>query len=424
MTPALRWVGGDARERIAQARLECYGAARKDHARYQEGVQRETQAPPGEVEWLLAERGTRLQGTVTAWALHMWVRGARVPCQGVAWVGTTRPERRKGGAAAAAASSGAPSEKRTGVATELMLETVRHAREREQVVSALMPFRATFYEHFGYGIVERRCHWTVPLTLLPTGDTDGMRYYEPADLPEMSRTRQRIVEQGQCDIERSDWWWSQWLHWAEDGLIVVDRPREDGPVPGWLWFVEQRESDRPNVRVLDAGYDSPESFARQLRFLGGLRDQYAAAVVTTPYDYPLNWVLRERQLGPNPTTYPTADVRVITRMMLRVLDHKRLLEAMRWQAEARGRAVIAVQECEGGVSRFGIDVADGRAAVQPSAATPDVEMPDRIWAPIICGALSASDAAQAGLLSLRNARVLPLLDACAVPPRPFCREAF
>ena len=32
----------------------------------------------------------------------------------------------------------------------------------EQVISALMPFRGSFYEHFGYGIAECRCTWTVP----------------------------------------------------------------------------------------------------------------------------------------------------------------------------------------------------------------------------------------------------------------------
>jgi predicted acetyltransferase len=425
MSHTLRWVGAEEADRIAEARLRCYASASKELQRFREELQREAQAPLGAAEYLLAEGAGRLLGTTTAWALTMWVRGGSVPCQGVAWVGTARTQRRKGGAATRAEAGGLPAGAgRSGVATELMFETVRRAREREQVVSALMPFRATFYEHFGYGVVERRCAWTVPLTLLPAGDADGYRYYEPGDLPEMRRTRQQAVESGQCDIERTDWWWAQWLRWAEDGFLVVDRPRDDGPVRGWTAFSEFRERDQLLVRVNDLGFDTPESFARFLRFLGSLRDQYAAALFTTPIDWPVNWMLRERQLVWRPTTYPTADGQLGTRMMLRVLDHRRFIEAMSLRPETRGRAIIAVHESEGGVSRFGVEIEGGRAMVRASDATPDVEMPDHVWAPVVCGAVPASDAAQAGIIVVHNARALPLLDAFAAGPKPFCREAF
>ena len=91
-------------------------------------------------------------GTATSLpSLAMWVRGGRVPCQGVAWVGTIKTHRR---------GARVPGD---GIASRIMRETLRLGRERGQVVSALMPFRGSYYEHFGYGIVERRCTWTVPL---------------------------------------------------------------------------------------------------------------------------------------------------------------------------------------------------------------------------------------------------------------------
>ena len=85
-------------------------------------------------------------------------------CQGVAWVGAIKTHRRRGGSD-------------PGVATTVMREVVRHARDRGDACSALMPFRASYYQHFGYGVVERRHEWTVPIAALPTGDCDGVRFY-------------------------------------------------------------------------------------------------------------------------------------------------------------------------------------------------------------------------------------------------------
>src|SRR5205085_9701224 len=129
--------------------------------------------------------------TATALSLTCWVRGSPLPCQGVAWVGTVRTRRRAGGEGGEG-----------GIASRLMHETLRKARERGQVLSALMPFRASFYEHFGYGVVERRCDWTIPLSLLPTGEYDGFRFGGPDDRPAVAACHQRAVERGQCDMER------------------------------------------------------------------------------------------------------------------------------------------------------------------------------------------------------------------------------
>src|SRR5690606_4065439 len=108
-----------------------------------------------EADYLLVERQGQAIGTATSYPLHMWVRGSRVACQGVGYVGTVRTERRKG-------------LQGPGVATVVMRQILDLAREQGQVVSALMPFRASYYEHFGYGVVERRNDWTIPLSLLPT----------------------------------------------------------------------------------------------------------------------------------------------------------------------------------------------------------------------------------------------------------------
>ena len=83
-------------------------------------------------------------GTATSLSMTMWVRGGAVPCEGVRSVGTGSDHRRRTGHGDGA--------------------DFRYARDptRWRDVSKSVShcaFRASFYEHFGYGLVERRQEW-------------------------------------------------------------------------------------------------------------------------------------------------------------------------------------------------------------------------------------------------------------------------
>src|SRR5688572_4175204 len=132
MSLQLRWVNDDERDLVAETRLRCYASGTKNLDRYREMIR--TDGRPKAGDFLLAERDGEAIGTTTSLSMTMWVRGAALPCQGVAWVGTIRTARRQ----TTGDGRGA------GVASQLMHETVRKGRQREQVVSALMPFRASF----------------------------------------------------------------------------------------------------------------------------------------------------------------------------------------------------------------------------------------------------------------------------------------
>ena len=193
MPTHLRWVGDADLDRVALCRLRCYAPADKQIDDFQSRVRSDARSSPG--DFLLAEDDAgHAVGTATHLAMDLWARGGRVPCQGVAWVGAIKTMRRKGGDG-------------PGVATAVMREVVRHGRERGDACSALMPFRGSFYEHFGYGVVERRHEWTVPIAVLPAGDFDGVRFYEPGDFAARADCLRRVNRAGQCDIERIDDHW-------------------------------------------------------------------------------------------------------------------------------------------------------------------------------------------------------------------------
>lgn len=415
MALQMRWMGEDALDRLAQARVHCYGTGLKDLQRFQEWIRFDGRARPG--DFLLAQRDGADVGTATSMSMHLWARGGRVPCQGVAWVGTVRTHRRRARGS------------ERGIASQIMDEVLHIGRERGDVISALMPFRASFYEHFGYGVVERRCTWTVPLTVLPTGDFDGLEVFAP-DAGEAPAVRgalaachQRCVEAGQCAIERTEAGWQLFYKRCEDGFLVVDRD-SDGLVRGYIAFTRALENGRETINVTDCVYQDLPALRRQLCFMESLRDQYAVASLTLPVDLPLNWMLREPQIPHRPVSHPTAESRLFTRMQVRILDHERFVSAVHFPPDRRAKVIVSVRETEGRESRFELDYADGRASVAPSSASTEFGCDDRIWAAVACGALTATEAARLGLAEAANEQALRALDVFAIGPAAFSNEGF
>src|SRR5262249_17030209 len=150
-----------------------------------------------------------------------------------------------------------------------------------------------------------------------------------------------------------------------------------------------RSDGKTAMRVIDRGADTLDGFVKQLRFLGSLRDQYSAAIITLPGDLQLNRLLKEDQLPHRGVEHAVASLRPFTRMQIRLLDHKRVLEAMHLPAGTNGRVTVAVRECEGTTSRFRIDFTDGRLAVSNSTDSPDLECTDVTWASLVSSDIRA-----------------------------------
>ncbi len=412
MSIAMRWVGHDESERVAQTRLHCYGTALREAARFNERMAEDTRANAG--DFLLAERNGDPIGTATSLSLRMWMRGVPISCQGVAWVGTIKTERRR--------STSASSEK--GVASAIMAEVIRKAREREEIVSALMPFRASYYEHFGYGLIERRCDWTIPLSVLPTGPTGNMRFYKETDLPQLQACRQRTVEAGQCDIERPAGVWSHYIQKWQDGFVIVDPAPAHHHIQGWMYVYNIREGTRDGLRIEDFYFDNVQVLQRQLHFLASLKDQYSYASLTLPADFPLNRLLRETQIPHRFVSHPTSECRPYTRMQLRILNHQRLLESLKYPPEIAGSLTIAIHETEGHTSRLKLEIKNGQASAKATDATSDIDCSDITWASIVCGDLPVDAAANLGQLQTTNSKRLDLLESFSHGPVPFCRDFF
>jgi predicted acetyltransferase len=404
MSLSLQWLGKESADEVGRARAFCYSPAAKDAETYQRNL-----AADGRVAddgLLLARRDGEAVGTLTAYPMRMWARGHAFDCQGVAWVGTIKSARRSGG-----------------VASQLMREAVRRAREHGQVLSALMPFRASYYEHFGYGVVERRATWTIPLSILPTGPTDGFEFVTGVADEARRACRQRAVEAGQCDFERAASFWDLWLPQEAEGFTVADRAA-DGSVRSWFNWSQEKRAGKDVLIVQDQAWDSPESLKRALAFFATLKDQYWAVALTVPADLQLNRWLKETQVPHRLVNHDTAEVKAFTRMQVRVLDHARLIEGLNVPADVRGAVTVAIRETEGTTSTLRIEFEGGRATAKATTAAPDVECADQDWAAVVLGDLPATRAAELALIKSASPATLKLLDAFAAGPAPFSNEYF
>jgi predicted N-acetyltransferase YhbS len=401
---------GDA-DRVARLRSRCYRGSYADEPAMQKSGQGERNALE---DVLVATLDGRDVATATSMRGRLNVRGKVVPCQGVAWVGTTLDARRQGG-----------------VASKVMWKMIEIARERGEVASALLPFRASYYETFGYGLCERRALWTVPTSILPREPVDSFCFVEPDDeaaVAKLSASRTSQFEHarlGHGDVAFPDADQAGMRHWvdyyADNGYVFADY-RPDGSVRGWLGTRPVGKQGNAGLQAMHMIFDTPDGFMRQLHFLATLRDQYGHVEFATPADRPIHLLLRETQLPHRGVEHPHAEVVVAARNQVRLLDHVAVLDGLPILGE--GSVVVRVHESEGHATTLQLSFADGRLAATMSDATPQFECADKVWAPIVLGELKAAWAATHGLATCDDASVLPLLDAFATGGLPFCREFF
>ncbi len=411
MSLKLTWATPADYDRVALTRMRCYSPATGKYERYKAGITADARNEPG--DFILASRDSIDIGTATSLSLHIWMRGGRIPCQGVAYVGTIKTHRRGG------------TDAQRGVASQIMDALLLKARERQQPITALMPFRASFYEHFGYGNAEQRVEWTVPLSILPRGEFPGFRFFENADRPALLQTRLREASAGQCDIESSPAAMSFWIdnYWSE-GVVAVDQAAPSDPISSYCFITEDRGPQTATAVIDDWSADSPAALVRMLHFLASLKDQYTFARITLPAHLPLNRLLKETQIPHRQVDHPVASSRPYTRMQIRILDHKAALEAMTLPPTLNGKITVAVGECEGTLSCFQVEADAGKLSVKPFAGHADVQLSDVLWASIVSGDITATTALTLGKITTTSPQAVAFLDAFSVGSAPFCQEYF
>lgn len=361
---------------------------------------------------LVAQDRRGLAASLFIHRFHQWIAGASLPMAGIGTVTVS------------------PTHRQRRIAGELMAHALRAARERGDLVSALYPFRVSFYQNLGYGQAGEALQFQIPPQVIPSFEerhavellsSESARSEALTFFTEWARS-----QTGQLD--RSASLWSRIL--SKDGIGLVGY-REGGKLEGYALVSYHNES--PGNRYLSVDelvWSTPAARRGLYGWLASLADQWKQVVVNTlPSHRFADWV-KEPRLPPGTARgwglYGAGAV-LLLGPMLRIIDLRNAWEQRAVAAGSPFSVAIDVHdeqlEENRGTWRLGFDL--NRVTVEKrSDADFAVRTNISTLSRLFVGAISASQAKEAELLETDRPERLAQLDEALRLPEPWMFDRF
>jgi predicted acetyltransferase len=348
----------------------------------------------------VAELDGRIVASLVLYPLEAWVRGQRVPLTGVGSVAVS------------------PEHRRRGIGEALMRFALREMRAHGEALSALYPFRGSYYRKLGYGVVEVVHQLAIAPSNLPASDESRrVRRLLPPDRPAVEAVYERAAQQGHFALSRRREWWARRL-WSYPGDWVVYEGRRRGQIEGYVHYEVDTTHGafRLGLTLTELVAATPEAHRGLVGYLATLSDQVQEIHHAAPADHLWLATLRTAQnLRPGAEMGVLLDTGgVATGAMLRVTDVKAALERFPVAPGARGEVALEVDDAvlPHNARAWRVLARDGRLQVRPEAARaaraararpgaarlPRLRVPADALGPLIAGVLPPTGAAAAGLI--------------------------
>jgi predicted acetyltransferase len=375
--------------------------------------------PHGGLEALwVAEEDGRVVGACQLFWLRQWISGVAMPVTGV------------GGVAIA------PTHRKRGLASRLLVAGFAHARERGDVGSALFPFRAAFYEGLGYGLAGEAHQYQVPPGLLPDDKRERMRVRlvdgaaDEEAMREVYRTAARSLQTGQLDRTERNWRRS----WGRADLAAVLYRGETGAPEGYA-IVRYRADlpiDRRFIEVEERVWLTLGAQRGIYAWLSTLGDQWREVVYRAHPEENFGDRLSEPRLpllsAPSwGLWFPSATL--LRGPMFRIVNLPEALRSRTLAGEERLAIVIEIQDRQLGENdgpwRVAIDgerMEVERFTGGPADATLRLGM--QTLSRIFIGAVAPWQAVAGGLATVDDEGVIPALDRAFALPKPWMFDRF
>jgi predicted acetyltransferase len=346
--------------------------------------------------------------------LRQWVAGRALQCAGVGTVAIS------------------PVYRRLGLGAELMGAALRAAHDRGDAVSALYPFRTSFYGRLGYGQAGEVLQYQVA----------------PAELPDSSERRQvevlatatgraealalygRWARRQTGQLERTDRVWARL--WSEQDRALVGYRAAGGELEGYALVVYRADLPRRDrfLEVDELVFTTAPARAGLLGWLASLGDQWEQVVVRALPSERLHDRLREPRLpiGAEPPWGLWAPAAVLQLGPMFRLVNMRAAWELRHVAAGRRLAlaldVIDAQLPEN-AGRWRFTFEEGRTVVdQDGRADLTVRLDVATLSRLYVASLRPTAARDAGLLECDRPERLPDLDALLALPEPWTFDRF
>lgn len=313
-----------------------------------------------------------------------------------------------------------PTDRRRGLASQLMRAMLQADLVAGRPFSLLYPFRSGFYRRLGYATIGLTHFYRLPLAQLPDDPTlrRRVRPLRTSDHQTVYDLHRQSLLSGAGGLERAAGQWAALWTESNQHWVVYD----DDEIGGYI--VYQRIEDQLYIRELVALSGLAE---RGLwAFVAAQAEQAVAATYHAPIDKPL-WSL----LGEPPMyqaarrgedLYDAATLAV--GLMGRLVDVTAAFTQRPFASELRGNLTLGLHDpvLDANSTTLAIEFADGHATVTPTQVAANARCDVVTLTQLFCGVLRASEALWQGRLTA-DPLTAALLDRALAGPAPFIHPA-
>ncbi len=292
----------------------------------------------------------------------------------------------------------APESRGQGLATRLMLESLREAKQDGFALSGLFSAKQALYRRVGYEQAGHYVRYTVPLgELVVRRDldlaSDGWRVRtlgegDRADIQAFYRA-QAMAHDGMLD--RGEYIWGRVAHWRGEDRHGWGIENERGELEAYVYLSQRRKGDDDRQRIVVGDWQarSMRGWAALMRFVREFSSMGDEVVFKGSPSHPVCFLMDEQRIGERDGEY----------WMLRVLDVKGLLSSRGYGTGVVCEAHLRIED--GSLDAGGdfiLRIEGGGGSVEPGGRG-EVCMSERTLAAVVSGYLSARQAAQLGLVT-------------------------
>lgn len=416
MSETFRPARPDEIDDVARLEAHSFPAPARGHEWWEDFL---LNGPHGGIEalWAAEERG-RLVGACQLLWMRQWIGGVSMPVMGLGSVAI------------------APTHRKRGLATRLLIAGFEHARERGDVGSVLYPFRASFYEGLGYGLAGEAHQYQVPPSLLPDDKQERMRVRmvdgedDEAAMRAIYREAAQRLQTGQLDRTERNWRQS----WKRDDLAAVLYWGESGEAEGYA-IVRYRADlpiDRRFIELEERVWLTLPAQRGLYAWLSSLGDQWREVVYRAHPEEGFGDRLSEPRLpllsAPSwGLWFPSATL--LRGPMFRVLDVPGALALRQLAVNCDMTLVLEVDDEQIPENRGPWRVhLDGRhIEVEPyrgGHVDATMRLPVDTLSRIFIGAIAPWQAVAGGLATIDRPAVIQRLDQALAVPKPWMFDRF
>ncbi|WP_336037677.1 GNAT family N-acetyltransferase [Halobacterium yunchengense] len=311
-----------------------------------------------------------------------------------------------------------PEHRRRGHVGALLADSLAQSRGEGVHLSALWPFKRSFYAKYGWATGTRAVRHELDveaLSFAPPYDGEFVRLDED-DWERVDAVHDAHGARYELTMDRTEEWWRKRVFAGWDDDPYVYGFERGGDLAAYLTY-DVRDDDEPALRVMDWACVDHDARLAVLRFVADHDSQVeTASVWTSPTEDLLD-------LAPDGADGVDATLRLGP--MVRLVDVADALEALSYPEEVTLDAVFDVSDplADWNDDAFRVTVSGGTASVERADREADVALGVGALSQLSVGYRSASELEAVGDVDA-DPGVVDALDDAFPERQPFLREGF